>query len=291
MTTSTTRAGGPRGAAARARVGAGPVVRGLVACRRVRGAAPVDARHVVQDRAGRARSSADAAARPGDDGGVRAHPAVEPQTPGAAVVPQQPAGGERGTRCWWSWSRRRRRTPWPGWRSVAAGAVRGHRGDAVRAAGFVFLIPNYLIVNRLDWLDTLWALIVPGAAGAFGVFFLRQFFLTLPVELEEAALIDGANRWQIFTQVVLPLARPALATLARAVVPRQLERLPLAGVRAVQPRAAHAASRDSPPCRVRTRPTIRSSWPAAYWPACRCWCCSSWPAVRHRGRARTGLKG
>ncbi len=80
--------------------------------------------------------------------------------------------------------------------------------------GFVFLIPDYLIVNRLDWLDTLWALIVPGAAGAFGVFFLRQFFLTLPVELEEAALIDGANRWQIFTQVVLPLARPALATLA-----------------------------------------------------------------------------
>jgi multiple sugar transport system permease protein len=80
--------------------------------------------------------------------------------------------------------------------------------------GFVFLIPNYLIVDRLNWLDTLWALIVPGAAGAFGVFFLRQFFLALPAELEEAAVIDGANRWQIFIHVMLPLARPALATLA-----------------------------------------------------------------------------
>jgi len=80
--------------------------------------------------------------------------------------------------------------------------------------GFVFLIPNYLIVDRLGWLDTLWALIVPGAAGAFGVFFLRQFFSGLPAEIEEAARIDGANSFQIFTKVVLPLSKPALATLA-----------------------------------------------------------------------------
>jgi multiple sugar transport system permease protein len=78
---------------------------------------------------------------------------------------------------------------------------------------FVFLIPNFLIVSRLGWLDSLWALIVPSAGGAFGVFFLRQFFSSLPVELEEAALIEGANQWQIFTRIVLPLARPALATL------------------------------------------------------------------------------
>jgi multiple sugar transport system permease protein len=78
---------------------------------------------------------------------------------------------------------------------------------------FLFLIPNYLIVSRLGWLDSLWALIVPSAGGAFGVFFLRQFFSALPVELEEAALIEGANQWQIFTRIVLPLARPALATL------------------------------------------------------------------------------
>ncbi|PSK91270.1 carbohydrate ABC transporter membrane protein 2 (CUT1 family) [Haloactinopolyspora alba] len=80
--------------------------------------------------------------------------------------------------------------------------------------GFVFLLPNYIIIDKLGWLDTIWALVVPGAAGAFGVFFLRQFFAMLPGELEEAALIDGANQWQIFTRVVLPNSKPALATLA-----------------------------------------------------------------------------
>jgi multiple sugar transport system permease protein len=79
--------------------------------------------------------------------------------------------------------------------------------------GFIFLMPNFLLMNRLGWLDTLWALIVPGAAGAFGVFFLRQFFSNIPRELEESALIDGANTWQILTKVVLPISRPALVTL------------------------------------------------------------------------------
>ncbi|MGH3740019.1 MAG: carbohydrate ABC transporter permease, partial [Micromonosporaceae bacterium] len=80
--------------------------------------------------------------------------------------------------------------------------------------GFVLLIPNYMIVDSLRWIDSLWALIVPGAASAFGVFFLRQFFLSLPPDLEEAALLDGANHLQIFLKVVLPLSKPALATLA-----------------------------------------------------------------------------
>ena len=78
----------------------------------------------------------------------------------------------------------------------------------------IMIIPNYLIVGQLKWLDTLVAVIVPTAAGAFGVFFLRQFFLQLPLELEEAAVLDGANRLQIFTRVVLPLSKPALVTLA-----------------------------------------------------------------------------
>lgn len=78
---------------------------------------------------------------------------------------------------------------------------------------FVFLIPNFLIVSQLGWLDSLWAIIVPSAGGAFGVFFLRQFFRNLPHEMEEAARLDGANQWQIFTRIVLPLSRPALATL------------------------------------------------------------------------------
>ncbi len=79
--------------------------------------------------------------------------------------------------------------------------------------GFVFLIPNFLIVSQLGWLDSLWAIIIPSAGGAFGVFFLRQFFLSLPRTLEEAALLEGANHFQVFTRIVLPLARPALATL------------------------------------------------------------------------------
>ena len=77
----------------------------------------------------------------------------------------------------------------------------------------ILIIPNYLIVGDLKWLDTLLAVIVPTAASAFGVFFLRQFFLSLPNELEEAALLDGATKWQIFLRVILPLSRPALVTL------------------------------------------------------------------------------
>jgi multiple sugar transport system permease protein len=78
---------------------------------------------------------------------------------------------------------------------------------------FLFLIPNFLIVSKFGWLDSPLALIVPGAGGAFGVFFMRQFFASLPVELEEAALLDGANQWTIFLRVILPLARPGIATL------------------------------------------------------------------------------
>jgi multiple sugar transport system permease protein len=80
--------------------------------------------------------------------------------------------------------------------------------------GFIFLMPNFLILNQLGWLDTLWSLIVPGAAGAFGVFFMRQFFTTIPIALEESARIDGANSWRIFFSIVLPNSRPALVTLA-----------------------------------------------------------------------------
>ncbi len=78
----------------------------------------------------------------------------------------------------------------------------------------ILTIPNYLIVGNLRWLDTLLAVIIPTAASAFGVFFLRQFFLSLPKELEEAATLDGANRFQTFFKVILPLSKPALVTLA-----------------------------------------------------------------------------
>ena len=76
----------------------------------------------------------------------------------------------------------------------------------------ILFIPNYLIVSEFAWVDSLPAIVVPERGRAFGVFFLRQVFLTLPGELEEAA-DRRCNRWQVFVRVVLPLSRPALATL------------------------------------------------------------------------------
>ena len=78
----------------------------------------------------------------------------------------------------------------------------------------VVIIPTFLIVRSLHLIDTLGALILPNLAGAFGIFMLRQFFRTLPIELEEAARIDGASRLGILFKIVLPLSGPALATLA-----------------------------------------------------------------------------
>jgi multiple sugar transport system permease protein len=79
--------------------------------------------------------------------------------------------------------------------------------------GQILLVPVYLILNRLEWLDTPLALIVPAGAGAFGVFLLWSFFQAVPRELEEAAAIDGCGKWRIYWNIMLPLARPALATL------------------------------------------------------------------------------
>jgi multiple sugar transport system permease protein len=79
--------------------------------------------------------------------------------------------------------------------------------------GIMFLIPNYITIARLGWLGTYQGVIAPGLSSVFGVFFLRQFFLSLPRELEEAAVVDGANAWQTFTRVVLPVSGGALATL------------------------------------------------------------------------------
>jgi len=80
--------------------------------------------------------------------------------------------------------------------------------------GQVCLIPVYLIVQFIGWNDSYPALIVPGLASAFGVFLLRQFFIAIPRELEEAAIVDGAGRWTLYWRVVLPIAQPAMATLA-----------------------------------------------------------------------------
>ncbi len=79
--------------------------------------------------------------------------------------------------------------------------------------GEVTLIPVYLLIRDFGWLDSYHALIWPHAATVFGVFLLRQFFLGIPRELEEAALIDGAGRFRIYWQIVLPLSTAALIAL------------------------------------------------------------------------------
>lgn len=77
----------------------------------------------------------------------------------------------------------------------------------------VTLIPVFLTLFQLDWLNTFQGLIIPRATSALGIFMLRQFFLTLPRELDDAAHIDGANSFQIYWRVIMPLAKPALASL------------------------------------------------------------------------------
>lgn len=78
----------------------------------------------------------------------------------------------------------------------------------------VNMIPTFLLLKQLRWLDSFPGLIVPGLAGAFGIFFLRQYMLTIPDDYLDAARIDGASEYRIYARVVMPLAKPAVATLA-----------------------------------------------------------------------------
>ena len=79
----------------------------------------------------------------------------------------------------------------------------------------VTIVPLYIVFVQLGWIDTLRPLIVPSFFGdAFSIFLLRQFFLTVPEELSDAARVDGASEWQIMTRVVVPLAKPAIAAIA-----------------------------------------------------------------------------
>lgn len=80
--------------------------------------------------------------------------------------------------------------------------------------GQVFLIPQYLIVQKLGLLDSIPALFLPGLFSAFGTFLLRQFFMSIPKEIEEAAIIDGCSRIKIFFTIILPLSKSALISLS-----------------------------------------------------------------------------
>jgi len=78
----------------------------------------------------------------------------------------------------------------------------------------VTMIPQFILMKYLGWLESYRGLIVPGIFNAFGTFLLRQFFLTIPKSLEEAAFIDGASHFRVYRQIIMPLAKPALATLS-----------------------------------------------------------------------------
>lgn len=78
----------------------------------------------------------------------------------------------------------------------------------------IYLIPQYSIIQGMGLLNTVLGIAMPGLFSAFGTFLLRQHFVSLPAELEEAARLDGANPWQIFWRVMLPLSGPALASVA-----------------------------------------------------------------------------
>lgn len=80
--------------------------------------------------------------------------------------------------------------------------------------GVVTMIPNYTLMVKLGFLDSYPGLIVPAAFSAFGTFLLRQFMLGIPSSLDEAASIDGASHWQVFWNVIMPMARPGLVALA-----------------------------------------------------------------------------
>jgi alpha-1,4-digalacturonate transport system permease protein len=77
----------------------------------------------------------------------------------------------------------------------------------------VILVPVFLVITTIDWNNNLLGVIVPAAATPTGLFLLRQYMLTIPDELLDAARIDGASEWRIYAQVIIPLSKPALAVL------------------------------------------------------------------------------
>jgi multiple sugar transport system permease protein len=85
---------------------------------------------------------------------------------------------------------------------------------ALMIPGQVTLVPLYLMITKLKWVNTFVGVIMPGLADVIGIFLLKQFIQTLPTELEDAARVDGASEWRIYTHIILPLSAPALAVTA-----------------------------------------------------------------------------
>lgn len=79
--------------------------------------------------------------------------------------------------------------------------------------GVINIVPNFVIITKLDLYDTLWAMILPGLSGVGGVFLLRQFMLDIPMDFDEAARIDGATNFQIYSRVIMPMCKPVVISL------------------------------------------------------------------------------
>jgi multiple sugar transport system permease protein len=146
----------------------------------------------------------------------------------------------------------------------------------------VTLIPNFLIVKNLGWYDTYWALIVPGLFSVFSVFLLRQYYRGMPIDLDEAARMDGASSLRIWWQVIVPLSGPVLATLAIFVfqgvwndflwplvvtTSEEMRTMPV-GLAALSANTARPGT---------------CSWPARSSPCCRCCSSTCW---RRTGSSR-----
>ncbi len=120
---------------------------------------------------------------------------------------------------WWSpcshcSSTRWRRTRWPGCGSRAAGFIFSGIMSTLLVSLPVILVPLFLVAKQLGLLDSYAGLIVPSIFHAFGIFLLRQYYLNIPRELEEAADLDGCGYWRRYWSVILPLSRPMLAALS-----------------------------------------------------------------------------
>jgi putative aldouronate transport system permease protein len=105
--------------------------------------------------------------------------------------------------------------------AMAYGLTRSMLGRGVILRGVIFtmlfgagLIPTYLVIKELGMIDSLWALIIPSAISPFNLIVMRQFFLSIPEDITDAALLDGANELQIFWKIILPLSKPALAAFS-----------------------------------------------------------------------------
>lgn len=97
--------------------------------------------------------------------------------------------------------------------------------------GQIFLLPQYQLIQKMGLLNTIPALFLPNLFSAFGTFLLRQFFMSMPQELEDAAIVDGCNRFQIFGRIMVPLIQPGIAAADHLHLQVRMERLHVASDR------------------------------------------------------------